>query len=380
MAQDLHLFTHEFYPFRGGIATYCHEFALAAAIDHSYKVTVHGPSSATAPEGQIKYTIKAGKHRGTHNLGCLLRSRQELQRALNKEGATYVLAEPGAILSYGLLCKTNKPNNLIVTLHGSEIQRWQKNPLARWMATRCFKDATIIIAVSNPIAALAKQVFPEFSQKIRAVCNALPRAFIQNPSNTELGSAEPTAANGTFKILSVGRLHPRKGYDQVIQAIAKLPQALKNKVNYTIVGGRSKSNYDQKLQILAARSDVQLSIKLDLSDTELIEHYKQADLFCLTSMPYRSSIEGFGIVYLEAGAYALPSLAYDTGGVRDAVIDNRTGKLIRAGDIDGLRQQLQNWVEDPAPLRELGEAARENALSRNWAEVVAESLELTSAS
>ena len=248
------------------------------------------------------------------------------------------------------------------------------------MANRCFEDAAIIIAVSNPIAALAKQVFPDFSHKIRAVCNALPRAFIQNARNTEQGSAEPPAANGTFKILSVGRLHPRKGYDQVIQAITQLPQALKNKVNYTIVGGRSKSNYDQKLQLLTALSGVQLRIKLDLSDIELIEHYKQADLFCLTSMPYRSSIEGFGIVYLEAGAYALPSLAYDTGGVRDAVIDNRTGKLIRAGDIDGLRQQLQSWMEDPAPLRELGEAARENALSRNWAEVVAESLELTTAS
>ena len=380
MAQDLHLFTHEFYPFRGGIATYCHEFALAAAIDHGYKVTVHGPSSAVAPEEQIEYTIEAGKHRGTHNLGCLLRSRQDLLRALDMKGATYVLAEPGAILSYGLLRKSNKSNNLIVTLHGSEIQRWQKNPIARWMGTRCFEDATIIIAVSNPIAAIAKRVFPQFSHKIRAVCNALPRAFIQNAKNTELGSAEPPARNGTFKILSVGRLHPRKGYDQLILAIAKLPQALKNKVNYTIVGGRGKSNYDQKLQLLATRSGVQLCIKLDLNDSELIEHYKQADLFCLTSMPYGSSIEGFGFVYLEAGAYALPSLAYDTGGVRDAVIDNRTGKLIPAGNIDGLRQQLQNWMEDPSPLRELGEAARENALNRNWAEVVAESLELTSAS
>ena len=91
-------------------------------------------------------------------------------------------------------------------------------------------------------------------------------------------------------------------------------------------------------------------------------------------MPYRNSVEGFGLVYLEAGAYGLPALAYDTGGVSDAVHDGATGRLIRTGDISALTRQLQRWIEDPTPLQALGRAAREKALSRTWPDVVAASL------
>ena len=91
-------------------------------------------------------------------------------------------------------------------------------------------------------------------------------------------------------------------------------------------------------------------------------------------MPYQKSIEGFGLVYLEAGAYRLPSLAYDSGGVRDAVLDGVTGRLIPTGDVPALTQQLRHWIENPAALQPLGEAARTNALSSSWADVVTESL------
>lgn len=370
----LHLFTHEFHPFRGGIATYCHAFAQAAAHAHSYDVTVHAPAGSGAPDSNCGYTVSAGRHRGTHNPGCLLRSSRQLKRALKNHDTTFLFAEPGSILAYGLLRPKAPPSNLVITLHGSEIQRWQNNPLARWLAMRSFTDASIIVTVSEPIAALARQAFPQFADKVRAVCNALPAAFMQQARASLAAPTKPRAAAEYFQILSVGRLHPRKGYDQVIQAIADLPTELKNKVHYTIAGSSGKSSFDQALQQLAKRAGVRLTIKLDLSNEQLAACYQRADLFCLTSMPYRNSVEGFGLVYLEAGAYGLPSLAYDTGGVRDAVHDGVTGRLIQTGDIPALTRQLQRWIEDPSPLQALGRAACENALSRTWADVVAASL------
>lgn len=373
---SLHLFTHEFHPFRGGIATYCHEFAQAAAQAHHYDVTVHAPAGASVPNPSCGYTVSAGPHRGTHNPGCLLRSKRQLRQALKNQGATFLLAEPGPILAYGLLRPKTAPIDLVITLHGSEIQRWQNNRLARWLAMRSFTDASTILTVSQPIAALAQQAFPQFAHKVRAVCNALPVAFMQQATATQATAVERTAAAEHFQILSVGRLHPRKGYDQMIQAIARLPPEFKNRVRYTVVGGRGKGHYDQTLQQLAHHEGVQFNIELDLNNQQLAAHYQQADLFCLTSVPYRNSVEGFGLVYLEAGAYGLPALAYDTGGVRDAVHDGVTGQLIRSGDISALTRQLQCWIENPSPLAVLGCAARKKALSRTWADVVAASLAL----
>ena len=371
---SLHLLTHEFHPFRGGIATYCHEFAQAAANAHRYQVTVYAPERATAPNANDNYTVVAGQQRGTHNPGCLLRCKQQIRQALSDHTATVVFAEPAPILAYGLLRRKTVPTDLVITLHGSEIQRWQRNPLARWLAMRSFTDARTIVTVSEPIAALARQAFPQVAHKVRAVCNALPEAFRQQAEATSPAADQPSLQPQPFKILSVGRLHPRKGYDQVLHALAALPAELKKRVRYTVVGGRGKSNYHQILQQLAQRLNVDFRIELDLPHQALTTRYQQADLFCLTSVPYRNSIEGFGLVYLEAGAYGLPALAYDSGGVRDAVQDGVSGRLIPTGDIPALTQQLQQWIEDPAALQPLGQAARANALSRSWGDVVAESL------
>jgi glycosyltransferase involved in cell wall biosynthesis len=285
-----------------------------------------------------------------------------------------LFAEPGPILAYGLQRPKVPPADLVITLHGSEIQRWQKNPLARWLAMRSFSDARTIVTVSEPIAALARQAFPHVAHKVRAVCNALPAAYLQQATASAATPSKPQTRIEPFQILSVGRLHPRKGYDQVIQAIAALPEAVKSQVQYTIAGGRGKGHYDQALQQLAKRAGVHLTIQLDLSNEQLAAHYQQADLFCLTSVPYRNSVEGFGLVYLEAAAYALPSLAYDSGGVRDAVRDGLTGRLVATGDIPALTRQLQHWIQHPDTLQALGRAAREHAQSRTWVDVVTASL------
>ena len=371
---SLHLFTHEFHPFRGGIATYCHEFAQAAAKAHAHSVTVYAPAGAHAPDLNCTYTVVAGRHHRTHNLRSLLHSKQQLRQAIKDYDATILLAEPGPILAYGLLHPKTLPTNLIITLHGSEIQRWQNNPLARWLAMRSFTDAKVIVTVSKPIAKLAQQAFPQFAHKVRAVRNALPEIFRSQALTSPPVPEKKFVQNQPFQILSVGRLHPRKGYDQVVRAIANLPAKLQGKVQYTVAGSRGKSDYQKELQQLATQLNVNLTIELDLSHPQLIDHYRQADLFCLTSVPYRKSVEGFGLVYLEAGAYGLPALAYDTGGVRDAVQNNLTGRLINTGDIPALTQQLQDWITNPAALEPLGHAARANALSRSWADVVAETL------
>ncbi len=60
-----------------------------------------------------------------------------------------------------------------------------------------------------------------------------------------------------------------------------------------------------------------------MPDDRLGEIYAQADIFAMTSMPHRLSVEGFGLVYLEAGAHGLPVVAHAIGGVPEAVLDGQ---------------------------------------------------------
>ncbi len=86
-----------------------------------------------------------------------------------------------------------------------------------------------------------------------------------------------------------------------------------------------------------------------------------ADLVCL---PTRA--DNLPLVLLEAAATGLPAVAYDVGGVGEAVLDGRTGLLVPAGDRTGLRSAIDALLGDPARRAAFGRAARELA-EREWA-------------
>jgi phosphatidylinositol alpha-1,6-mannosyltransferase len=104
----------------------------------------------------------------------------------------------------------------------------------------------------------------------------------------------------------------------------------------------------------------------DIPDDQLGAVYAQADVFAMTSMPHRQSVEGFGLVYLEAGAHGLPIVAHAIGGVPEAVVDGETGLLVRPGDTAALTRAFDRLLGDPTLRRRLGEAGRARALSRTW--------------
>ena len=79
-----------------------------------------------------------------------------------------------------------------------------------------------------------------------------------------------------------------------------------------------------------------------------------------------SAKEGWGITCLEAGACGTPTVASDSPGLRDAVIDGKTGFLVRHGDTAALARRLRELLRDARGRRAMGEAAREFALSLSW--------------
>ncbi len=375
MPQDLYIYTHEFSPKRGGIATYCHEFATAAAslID---QVVVIGPKGAQ-PLGEFAsaYLIKQSNNQGSHNPSCIWKtSRVVRQNLQDRPTAIHLLAEPGPILAYGMLShEHSKGRQVHLTLHGSEIERWRSHPISNALARRAFRNAESIQVVSTPILDSLLHAFPETTLKAKVVHNALPEAFRQTSAQQAIN---PSSVNNSdrMKVLSVGRLHPRKGFDQIIQAIALLTNEEKSRLQYTIAGAAKDRAYLARLKRLAETAGIQIDFQLNLDNEKLCNCYAAADVFALTSMPRKKSVEGFGIVYLEAGAYELPCLAYDAGGVREAVRNGSTGILVETGDVEALSQQLRFFLQHPKTRQQMGKANQRFALSRTWEDVVRETL------
>jgi glycosyltransferase involved in cell wall biosynthesis len=104
-----------------------------------------------------------------------------------------------------------------------------------------------------------------------------------------------------------------------------------------------------------------------VSDDKLARLYKRADIFAMTSIDHRRSIEGFGLVYLEAAAHGLPVVAHAVGGVPEAVVDNVTGLLVPPADQPALTAAFARLIADEELRHRLGTAGRVWAYRNSWA-------------
>src|SRR5688572_3518463 len=319
------LITHEFYPKRGGIATFAEEIARASAT-LGYDVEVWAQSAPTAAEKtDWPFRIKRMPLKGTHDLSCQLRLARELIRHRRQlRRATVYLPEPGPMMSMMLLqfFRTFRPERLVLTFHGSEILKFAGRPHRRWLARQLIRHATRVSTLSTYTQELLLSHFPEAADKIYLTPGALRSDFAVVPP-------KPEKAKERIVVLTVGRLHPRKGQLLTLEALQMLPPEIRRRIEYWIVGGESKGTYEATLRA-AAKSQPDMVVRFfgNLPDDELAKVYDGADIFAMTSVNLDRSIEGFGLVYLEAAAHGLPVVAHDVGGVSDAVADGVTGLLV----------------------------------------------------
>lgn len=364
------LLTHEFPPRRGGIATYAEEMARAA-VALGFAVEVWAPAAgADAGDESLPYEVRRLPIRGTHGPRCVLRTARELirERARLRE-ATVLLAEPGPMLAWmvaGLLVDL-QPRALLLAFHGSELLRWHDAPLIRWGLRSLLRRATRVATLTAYTEGLLRAYFPEGADQVCRTPGA-PRS--RRPVAPAAANTDRRADTGErpLVVLTVGRLHPRKGQVHTLAALQRLAPALRARVEYWIAGGQSKGGCGEALRAQAAAGDVPVRFLGEVADDELEHLYAEADLFALTSVEYERSVEGFGLVYLEAAAHGLPAIAHRVGGVDEAVIDGETGLCVTPNDPDALTAAFARLLGDAELRRRMGDAARVRARLANWTE------------
>jgi glycosyltransferase involved in cell wall biosynthesis len=159
-----------------------------------------------------------------------------------------------------------------------------------------------------------------------------------------------------FVVGTLARLVPEKGIVNVIEAVGHLPTGADGP--YLLLAGEGPQR-----EALAAQAQAALGERARLLgqvDAELMaSFYAALDVFALT--PYIR--EAFGMVYIEAAQFGVPSVSWRVGGIAEAVLDGETGLLVEANDLAGVEQHLAHLRADPALRARLGEQAQERALT-----------------
>lgn len=160
-------------------------------------------------------------------------------------------------------------------------------------------------------------------------------------------------------LLYLGRLKRYKGVDLLVQAVAKLAREGLH-VDFLIAGAGDGRPELERLVEESGVADrviflgfVDERTKIDLLRTSWVHGLASAK-------------EGWGITVVEAGACGTPSVASDSPGLREAVVDGATGLLVQHGNVDALAAAIRRLVTDPRLRGRLGEEARRYAESLSW--------------
>ena len=369
---DDNLLTHEFAPFRGGIATYVRETAHAAALlGLPVKIIAPDYGLAAQPADQkelfaISRVPNNGRltPAGIWSLARALASRREEIQDAEK----IVLLSPGALMAM-ILAREMKwiraASPVITFFHGSEVLRFSRHSIWRRLSSRFFPQTQPACA-SHFVERLIreKRLFAEGVKIIRAPCGCPADIVVAADQRVNITGSLQDSYNST-EFLTLARLHPRKGQLQTARAFGFLPSKMKRRVKYLMAGDGARSYRDQVERACLA-ADIRHEFRAMASPDERSSIYAACDVFVMTSVRLPESVEGFGISYLEASIHAKPILAFRTGGVEEAVVHDRTGLLVDEGDLAGLAAAMQRLMEDADLRRRLGAGGREFALGFSW--------------
>ncbi len=345
------LVTNDFPPKLGGIQSYLHELWRRLPPGETTVFTTAHPD-ASAWDAQQPFRVVRSRRK-------LLLPTQELTRdvdALAREvGADVIFLDP--MLPLGLIGPRLHSAPYVVVTHGAEITVPAAVPGLRRLGRAVVQGAVAVVAAGGYPARQSARIAG------RAVPGVIVPPGVDGTRFHPLAPAARLAARRRFGldperplVLGLSRLVPRKGFDVVIDAVADLPD-----VQLALAGsGRDRSRLERR----AGRSRARVRFLGRVAEEDLPDLYGCADVFAMCCRDRWAGLEaeGFGIVFLEAAACAVPAVAGRSGGAHEAVVDGETGYIVPSRAVSEVTAALDRLSRDPGARSEMGIAARTRAL------------------
>jgi phosphatidyl-myo-inositol dimannoside synthase len=192
---------------------------------------------------------------------------------------------------------------------------------------------------------------------------------IKDLDKESLSKAETLLKNKKPRLITVSRFDKRKNHEKIIMSLRNLKQIYPS-IIYTCIGYGDEENNLKKLVKELDLIEQVLFIK-DISNDMKNAIVSISNIFVMPSVIYKKSVEGFGIAFIEAAQYGLPSIGGLDGGAPDAIINNETGILCNGNDLNEIHTSIEKMLTNKK-YEELGKNAKENSKNFYWDKIILE--------
>ncbi len=327
-------------PRAGGAELYTHDL-LATLTRAGYRCTLFVSHAKGQPETEERehYTVIRRGNRVT----CRFHAAAWLAR--NRDDVDYVIDELSTLPFFSRLVARDKTTVLVHQL-AREVW-WYEAPGPIAVVGYALEPLMVQIYRSAPVITVSKSS----AASLREIGMRGPIEVIENPLRPPV---EATTAPVRGRIGYVGRLTPSKRVDHIIRAFAILSTGRPDAELWIVGGGPERTV--EALRNLAQRLGCAEQVRF----TGFVPGAKRDEILgSLDCLVMASAREGWGRVVSEAARYGVPSVGYDVCGLRDAIVDGKTGLLVVDQRPEALAIAIERLVDDPSLRNQLGAAAAE---------------------
>lgn len=352
------IFSTDYKPKPGGIAEYTYQVAKHfEKMNHGVVVlSVSMPGGKEFDNEQIFTTYRIPNIHYFRSLWFLF----TLIKLVKRHNIEYIFStithpcgEIACLISRFIKVKT------IITVHGYEVI-YPLNTFRQKLKYKFNYIRTYIYNNSDMVFTISK-----FTKDLLVKSGVKPsKIFIFNNGVdlNEWNKRDPDREKGIEKchnlkgkrvIITVSNLGERKGHDMVLKALPEVIKVIPNLIY--LIGGTGPTR--KPLESLVKSLNLKDLVKFlgYIPQEALPLYYHLSDVFIMPNREVGTSVEGFGIVFLEANACKKPVIAGRSGGALDAVVDGKTGLLVNPEDRNDTAKALIKLLSNEKLANQMGE-------------------------
>ena len=259
------------------------------------------------------------------------------------------------------LIKTNKKK--ICLIHSKEINHPKGSRLNK-KVLEVLNNVDHVVANSNYTKSLAIDLGVDENRII--VINPGVDPVTEIPKK-DLSKAEELFKGKKQRLITVSRFDKRKNHEKVIMAVRNLKEVYPD-IIYTCIGYGDEEDNLKKL-VIELNLQEQVKFLKDIPNDFKNALVARSNVFVMPSIIHKKSVEGFGIAYIEAAQYGIPSIGGKDGGASDAIIHEKTGLICDGNNLDDVYSSIDQIFKENKYF-EYGKAAKENSSNFNWNKII----------
>ena len=261
------------------------------------------------------------------------------------------------------LIKTNKKKYCLI--HGKEINHPKGTNL----------NKRVLEVLNNVEKVIANS---EYTKNLAIDCGVnKEKVIVINPGvehakeldKKSLDKVESLLKVKTPRLITVSRFDKRKNHEKVIMALRNLKQIYPDIVYICVGYGDEEANVKKLVKELDL--EAQVMFFKDIGDELKNALVAKSNIFIMPSIVHKKSVEGFGIAYVEAAQYGVPSIGGKDGGAPDAIDHKKNGLICDGSNLDDIYSSINSMLENNKYI-EYGKNAKDNVSKFHWSNIVEE--------